>query len=128
MLLCPMYTNLELPLIMFIYIHLFFQVDINLLTRNILADEPRVTRYAIDWTGQSPVTNTDDYHNTDTADGGVNNTNIVKTEGEVDEEEVDIEIDDEDEEDEDDEEDDDSNDEDIDDHNVGVANHVSCSV
>ena len=32
-------------------------VDISLLSRNILADEPRVTRYAIDWTGQAPVNN-----------------------------------------------------------------------
>lgn len=30
-------------------------VDINLLFRSILANEPRVTRYAIDWTGQAPV-------------------------------------------------------------------------
>ena len=32
-------------------------VDISHLSRNILADEPRVTRYAIDWTGQAPVNN-----------------------------------------------------------------------
>jgi histone chaperone ASF1 len=30
-------------------------VDINLLFRSILANEPRVTRYAIDWTGHAPV-------------------------------------------------------------------------
>ena len=30
-------------------------VDINLLFRSILANEPRVTRYAIDWTGKAPV-------------------------------------------------------------------------
>lgn len=32
-------------------------VDISLLSRNILADQPRVTPFAIDWTGQAPVTN-----------------------------------------------------------------------
>lgn len=30
-------------------------VKINMLYRNILANEPRVTRYAIDWTGQAPL-------------------------------------------------------------------------
>jgi histone chaperone ASF1 len=36
-------------------------VDVHKLFRNLLADQPRVTRYAIDWTGTNePPTSTDD--------------------------------------------------------------------
>lgn len=50
-------------------------VDINKLSRNILADQPRVTRFAIDWTGINSNNNND------------NNVNVVSVSGNGDDEE-----------------------------------------
>lgn len=79
-------------------------VDIDKLFRNILANEPRVTRYAIDWTGQAPVGAPLE----PVQDGEVPVGNPDDEEEEMGEEEDDVETE------EDDEEDDEDGDVDID--------------
>ena len=72
-------------------------IDVNKLYRTVLADQPRVTRFAIDWTGEA---------NDATANPPVTDGEVVEV---VDENEDDLVIDDEEEEEEEDEEDDDEN-------------------
>lgn len=75
-------------------------VDINKLNRNILSGEPRVTRFAIDWTGGSipPVANS----NSDEANAGEDVPVNEQEEGDA----LDLEIAEDEEDEEDDEEDD----------------------
>jgi histone chaperone ASF1 len=80
-------------------------VNIALLNRNIVANEPRVTRYAIDWTGQNPVNNQLLLEH-ELADGQTNQDYEDTKEGEAEEE-----GDEDDEEDEEGDEEDDDDDE-----------------
>jgi histone chaperone ASF1 len=82
-------------------------VDINLLYRNILADQPRVTRFAIDWTGNAAAMPTEiiqeDAENIDAGnvnmmedDNGLNTYGVddeVVTSDDDDDDDDDVEID-----------------------------------
>jgi hypothetical protein len=52
-------------------------VDIHKLYRNILADQPRVTRFAIDWSGNQSISQTDDATMLNGSSNNSNDDNII---------------------------------------------------
>lgn len=52
-------------------------VDIHKLYRNILADQPRVTRFAIDWSGNQSISPTDDAAMLNGSSSNSNDDNII---------------------------------------------------